>query len=334
MHQVQSLLLALAYPDSDGRVVVTFDAGTPRLSYQLLNGAEHFESIVEEARAIILAGGTMHPITDFKTFLMPSLSPSRFASLSCAHVIPASNLLATAVSKGPSGLDMDFRYEARSKPDLINELGMIVQNLVNLVPDGLVIFFPSYGYLNMVEAHWKKSGLIGRVEQKKKVFREPKEAADVQVTLDKYTQGIQCKTGKMTGSVLFAVVGAKLSEGINFSDSLARCVAMVGLPFPSPSPALEERKNYVRSFTKSSHQDAGNELVMNQCMRAVNQSIGRAIRHQNDWAGLVLVDKRFGTSQIQDKLPGWIKKSVTVSHTFPQAIKNIAPFYARKKKSA
>ncbi|TIB65683.1 hypothetical protein E3P78_00503 [Wallemia ichthyophaga] len=333
MHHVQSLLLALAYPDSDGRVVVTFEADTVRLSYQLLNGAEHFRSILDESRAVILAGGTMHPISDFKTFLMPSLPPSRFTSLSCAHVIPPSHLLATALSKGPSGLDMDFRYEARSKPELMNELGMIVQNLINLVPDGLAIFFPSYGYLNSVEAHWKKSGVIGRIEQKKKLFREPKEAADVQITLDKYTQGIQCKTGKITGSVLFAVVGAKLSEGINFSDNLARCVVMVGLPFPSPSPALEERKNYVRSFTKSSQHDAGNELVMNQCMRSVNQSIGRAIRHQNDWAGLVLIDKRFGTSQIQNKLPGWINKSMTVSQTFPQAIKNIAPFYARKKKA-
>lgn len=64
---------------------------------------------------------------------------------------------------------------------------------------------------------------------------------------------------------------------------------VVGLPFPSPSPALEERKSYVREFAKSTAgSDPGNELVMNQCMRSVNQSIGRAIRHKNDWAGLVV----------------------------------------------
>ncbi|TIC06905.1 DNA repair helicase [Wallemia mellicola] len=332
MHQVQSLLLALAYPDADGRVVVTFDAEIPRLSYQLLNGAEHFKSIVDDARSIILAGGTMHPVSDFKTFLMPSLPASRFNSLSCEHVIPPTNLLATAITKGPSGQEMDFRFENRSKVELLNELGMIIQNLVNLVPDGLVIFFPSYGYLNTVESHWKASGLLKRIEQKKKVFREPKESTDVQATLDKYADAILNKSDKMTGSILFAVVGAKLSEGINFSDNLARGIAMVGLPFPSPSPALEERKNYVRSFNKQANQDTGNELVMNQCMRAVNQSIGRAIRHQNDWAGLILIDKRFATSQIQNKLPGWIKKSVSVSNSFPQAIKTIAPFYSHKRR--
>ncbi len=42
-------------------------------------------------------------------------------------------------------------------------------------------------------------------------------------------------------------------------------------------------------------------------MRAVNQSIGRAIRHRNDYAAIVLVDRRFGTERIRGKLPEWIR---------------------------
>ena len=233
MHSIQTLLISLAYPDDDGRIVLTYDdnsISSIRLSYQLLNGAEHFKSILDESRAIIMAGGTMHPVNDFKTFLMPSLPDNKFSTLSCEHIIPPENLMTNVINRGPRGIEMDFRFETRAKIEVMNDLGGIIQNLCNLVPDGIVIFFPSYLYLSQVEQHWRKTGLISRLEMKKKIFREPKDSQDVQSTLDNYANVISNKNigndkgSKITGSLLFAVVGAKLSEGINFSDSLARCV--------------------------------------------------------------------------------------------------------------
>ncbi len=52
------------------------------------------------------------------------------------------------------------------------------------------------------------------------------------------------------------------------------------------------------------------DFYENACMRAVNQSIGRAIRHRNDYAAIVLVDRRFGTDRIRGKLPGWIQNGL------------------------
>ena len=60
-----------------------------------------------------------------------------------------------------------------------------------------------------------------------------------------------------------AVVGAKLSEGLNFSDNLARAVVMVGLPYPNASsPELKERLKYVSNLSKQKGEtkDAGKEL--------------------------------------------------------------------------
>jgi chromosome transmission fidelity protein 1 len=74
-----------------------------------------------------------------------------------------------------------------------------------------------------------------------------------------------------------AVVGAKLSEGLNFADDLARAVVMVGLPYPNASsPELKERLKYVSNLSKQKgeKEDAGKELYENLCMNAVNQSIG------------------------------------------------------------
>ena len=50
----------------------------------------------------------------------------------------------------------------------------------------------------------------------------------------------------MRGAVLFAVVGGKVSEGINFSGDLCRAVIMVGLPYPDiKSVEINQKMNWM-----------------------------------------------------------------------------------------
>ena len=72
-------------------------------------------------------------------------------------------------------------------------------------------------------------------------------------------------------------------------------------------------------------------------MRAVNQSIGRAIRHRNDYAAIVLVDRRFGTERIRQKLPGWIRGGLvggSEKQGLGQMMGKLSGFFRGKKTSA
>ncbi len=65
-----------------------------------------------------------------------------------------------------------------------------------------------------------------------------------------------------------AVISGRLSEGLNFSDNLARAVIVIGLPYANlGSRELKERMNFVRQNQSSDSKDAGMELYENMCMK-------------------------------------------------------------------
>lgn len=77
---------------------------------------------------------------------------------------------------------------------------------------------------------------------------------------------------------------------------------------------------------------AGREYYEDLCMKAVNQCVGRVIRHRNDYAAIVLADARWcsgncgvmqGSSDLLNgplrKLPEWIQGSLTVCKSFGEA---------------
>ena len=46
----------------DGRVTLSLVNGEVEIKYQHLNPATYFQEVVESARAVVLAGGTMSPV--------------------------------------------------------------------------------------------------------------------------------------------------------------------------------------------------------------------------------------------------------------------------------
>lgn len=69
LFQVQSFLLPLMNPSAEGKLFYEKSANDVQLKYLLLDPTNHFRETVEEARAVILAGGTMSPVSRSYLFM-------------------------------------------------------------------------------------------------------------------------------------------------------------------------------------------------------------------------------------------------------------------------
>lgn len=371
-------LRSLLNSNDDGRIIVAKQklGGQPDeayLKFVMLCAEKIFSEVTQDAYAVILAGGTLQPIEETRLRLCPSLPPTDIKFFTCNHIVPPESILPIAVTRGPSGKAFDFSYNSRSSPSMIEELGRFICNIITVVPEGVVMFFSSYDYERRVYDAWMTTGTISRISKKKHVFREPRNSADVEAVLNKYKEAIEsCSnfsqdTG-VNGALLLAVVGGKISEGINFSNGMGRCVIMVGLPYPSPSDVeLIETIKHIESISSSfsvgddkalsrKYDDecelqpgydilrkctrGGREYYENLCMKAVNQSIGRAIRHINDYAAMLLVDSRYAqTSSTKsfscpaDKLPQWIKARLSCAQNYGEVHRSLHQFFKFNKKN-
>ena len=63
------------------------------------------------------------------------------------------------------------------------------------------------------------------------------------------------------------------------------------------------------------------------CFKAVNQSIGRAIRHRNDYAALILADARYSRASAKSSLPNWISQRLTEADKFGPTVATIRKVY-------
>lgn len=212
-------------------------------------------------------------------------------------------MLVLSVGSGPTDARLDFSFRGRADGAVLGELAASLSNLRRVVPAGMVVFFPSYAMEEQFHAHCSATQTLGRLGV---LFRGS--------TFSEYTQAVH----RGERATLWAVVGGSLSEGINFADDLGRCVVVVGVPFPNAHDVvLQERVARL-----------GQEHYTALAARALNQSIGRAIRHARDYACVVLLDARYEDNGLARAwLPQWMQQSLVPTAPFGPSIARVSSFF-------
>ena len=97
-----------------------------------------------------------------------------------------------------------------------------------------------------------------------------------------------------------------------------------------PKFFFSELKEKMAYLNQKVAPNAGKIHYENLCMKAVNQSIGRAIRHKDDYACILLLDHRY--ERMQKHLPGWINRRVETMDRYGPVNAKLTKFFKLMKK--
>jgi regulator of telomere elongation helicase 1 len=309
------------------------------LGYWCMDVAIAMQMVLKSVPQLILTSGTLSPMDHFAA----EIGIDFRHVLQGGHVIHPSQLYAVVLQRGATGEELDSSFNYRNSVGYRTNLGNSIINLLRNSPDGGIVFFPSYAALQGCVNFWKSppvdsapndavTSLWGRMSELKTLFVEPRESAELPLVVREFQASVdEHRDGK--GATLFAVARGKVSEGIDFADRHGRLVIVTGIPFANTQELEVKLKKQFLTDVSTRRPRIGGKLYTGddwyrtEAMRAVNQCIGRVIRHHKDFGAVVLADTRF--VRLLGSLSQWVRTGVAVHGAFGDTYRGLAAFFAR-----
>ena len=308
------------------------------MSMMCLNPGICFREITKIApRSIVLTSGTLTPFNSYESELEIPFD----IKFTGTHVIDSTKQITANVIKSLPRCPMLFDWKNRDSYDLKHGLGVMLNNSFRHIPNGILVFFPSYMMMNSYIDSWQndRSPRVPDAQttwesflDKKEICKETKNPQWFKTNFDKYMENYASDRG----AVFFAVFGGKLSEGIDFTDKMARAVMVIGIPFPNWGDLrVQAKREYLNDIEKSYKNSKlvsiksmnGKEWYSAQATRATNQAVGRSIRHIDDFGAILFLDQRWSYSDNRNGLSSWVLDVLKNYEKFPQIFPELVRFF-------
>ncbi|AJU51062.1 Rad3p [Saccharomyces cerevisiae YJM1400] len=270
----------------------------PIMRFTCLDASIAIKPVFERFSSVIITSGTISPLDmyprmlNFKTVLQKSY----------AMTLAKKSFLPMIITKGSDQVAISSRFEIRNDPSIVRNYGSMLVEFAKITPDGMVVFFPSYLYMESIVSMWQTMGILDEVWKHKLILVETPDAQETSLALETYRKA--CSNGR--GAILLSVARGKVSEGIDFDHQYGRTVLMIGIPFQyTESRILKARLEFMRE----NYRIRENDFLSFDAMRHAAQCLGRVLRGKDDYGVMVLADRRF--SRKRSQLPKWIAQGLS-----------------------
>lgn len=274
----------------------------PILHFTCLDASIAIKPVFERFSSVIITSGTISPLEMYPKMLnfTTTVQESYPMSLSRRSFLPL------IITRGSDQQPISTSFSIRSDPGVVRNYGTLLLEFAKLTPDGIVVFFPSYLYMELIISMWQGMGILDLIWPYKLLLVETPDAQETSLALETYRTA--CSNGK--GAILLCVARGKVSEGIDFDHHYGRTVLVIGAPFQyTESRILKARLEFLRENYGIKEQD----FLSFDAMRHAAQCLGRVLRGKDDYGIMVLADRRFQKKRTQ--LPRWIAEEILEGQT-------------------
>ena len=269
----------------------------PILHFTCLDASIAIKPVFDRFSSVIITSGTISPLDMYPKMLNFQTVIQESYSMTLAR----KSFLPIIVTKGSDQVSISSKFEIRNDPSVVRNYGSLLVEFAKITPDGMVVFFPSYLYMESIISMWQNIGVLDEVWKYKLILVETPDAQETSLALETYRKA--CSNGR--GAILLSVARGKVSEGIDFDHHYGRTVLMIGIPFQyTESRILKARLEFMRDH----FQIRENDFLSFDAMRHAAQCLGRVLRGKDDYGIMVLADKRFARKKNQ--LPKWISQAL------------------------
>ena len=263
----------------------------------------------------IITSGTLSPIDSMESELKQNFE----IKLENNHVISDEQFhFCLLTSSTFNNMEFNFKVDNRLNLEMIYQLGLTILELCKITPGGILVFFSSYSIMDKYVIEWRDKNIISEISKYKEFYQDRREQKENKVIINKYKLSNSDRT-KYKGAILLSVCRGSCSEGMNFKDDMARLVIVIGIPYPMLyDPKVQLKKEFQDEYNKLLDKNSkikkinGSEWYIQNAIKCVNQSLGRVIRHSNDYGSMLLIDTRYQNLIRKNYISQWIKKKCKI----------------------
>ncbi|KAA0549934.1 ATP-dependent DNA helicase [Bacillus sp. BGMRC 2118] len=179
------------------------------------------------------------------------------------------------------------RYQHRDKTT--SQIGNVIYNEINLSEGNILLFFPSYQYMNQI---------LDTIEIDENKFVLLRQATNMsEQKREEFLSHFDTRHQKRV--IASAVLGGVFSEGIDLKGDKLNHVIICGVGLPQ----IGFERNIMKDYFQSTGKDGYLYSYVFPGINKVLQAGGRLIRSEKDYGCITLIDDRYLTPLYQSLLP-------------------------------